>query len=137
MKVVGVPYFAVDTAWPLVSRYLREAMKTGTRDYCSLDWIKDQIKSRHQQLWVIQKDGKVVAACVTMIKPHEKMKEFDILLVGGKGMDEWQDVWWKQMIEYAKDKGCSRMRGYGRRGWIREIGKRCPVTVDYSFWVEV
>ena len=85
-----------------------------------MDDIYRGLRSTEMQLWVWL--GKEIhAALVTTLQEKNDVKFCLYLCLGGSKMDESADH--QPIVEdWARSKGCTEMRVYGRRAWGRKFG---------------
>ncbi len=87
-------------------------------------WIEDEIK----------------CAFATYIESFPTgAANFVVYLVGGKDIEKWLDIAWPIFKMYAKEKGCDRLVGMGREGWLRALQRveDQPFHKDLVFSVEI
>lgn len=115
----GVPWYDIEIAWPQVEGFLQKAVDQSPGDRSVLDY-KKEIEDAKAQLWVWIVDGNIRAACVTRIVEYPNRKVCAMPLIGGDSMKDWLLVE-PQLIEWAKEQGCSQLEGYCRDGWLRVL----------------
>ena len=110
----------IQDVWPHVKPHIKRALDRGSS--YTLDDIYRGLQSTAMQLWVWQ-GSEIEAALVTTLQTHDKtgVKFCLYLALGGSKMNEWADL--QPVVEaWAKIKGCTEMRIYGRPGWGRKFG---------------
>jgi hypothetical protein len=86
--------------------------------------ILDELLEKTIELWVVyDEDNKPIAAVTTRVIPYDKFTALSIDWVGGQRMSEWIDLVIQTLTNYAKDKECSMMAGYGRKAWAKVLAK--------------
>jgi hypothetical protein len=93
-------------------------MRGGGED--TIDDIRDDVLAGHALLWVVwDEDGAaILAAGTTKLLPTKHGLICVITSIAGKDIRRWQRF--MSAIElYAKSEGCSKIRAYGREGWVR------------------
>lgn len=55
---------------------------------------------------------------VTEVKDYPQFRSCEVFMVAGDLDTAW-DIEDRQIIPWAKDRGCTRMVGKGRKGWFR------------------
>jgi len=73
------------------------------------------------ELWTIRDGEKLVLAFVTAIQRFPKCSVLTIPVVGGSAMTKWLRPGLEAMEAYARETGCTRLEGGGRRGWERAL----------------
>jgi hypothetical protein len=113
--LVLIPKAAVGQVWPLASPYLDKAVKAGSLQRLE-EWLGDCIGGG-KQLWVVWADEKCHGAGVTSLTETPDGKTCVIDGFAGK---EWAASL-PVLEEWATAQGCSRVRVYGRIGWMKQL----------------
>ena len=95
--------------WPQIKAYLEPAAKLGGVP----------ILEQHEEVWAIDDDGELLAACTARILPEEGIGE--VVLVGGRERQRWLGHLDWRLGQWFRREGMKTMRAYGRRGWKREL----------------
>lgn len=114
----GIPSESVpdvrDRALPLVERGLKA---TGADVYWPAEWVLDECEARNKQLWV---GGDFEWLAITQISVYPTgLKELDVFVVAGDGIEEWYPVMVETLKEFGKAVGCRLIAGNGRKGWLK------------------
>lgn len=117
----GIQSAAVGEVWPIVSRWIQDALEAG-HSLESIDDVREQIEACDYQLWVVYSPGPV-AAFVTRIATGELGSALVAVCLGGRGMHHWLFAVEDVICNFARDKGCKRVSLHGRRGWVRQLAK--------------
>ena len=88
-------------------------------DMSATDMFREVIAG-NLQLWVIQKGGQTMGACVTRLGVRPMRKVATVLYVGGVNMPDWLHLL-EQIEGWAKAVGATRMEVVGRKGWKRVL----------------
>jgi len=122
IQVSAVPYEYVDDVWPHVKAFIGWGVRLQPKLF-SLESVRQELDSRVLALWIMIDDetGKPVAAATTRIIKYPKCSSVMIDWLGGKRMNEWLPQFSAMMDRYAKDNGCTRIEGAGRKGWLRAL----------------
>ena len=108
----------IEDVWHRVRPHIKRALDRGSN--YTLDEIHRGLQSRKFQLWCWQGED-IYAALVTAIQESKGVKFCLYLALGGSKMNEWGDL--QPVVEdWAKSKGCTEVRVYGRSGWGRKFG---------------
>lgn len=109
----------VDRLWPHVVRFIERAAIRSNADY-STEYIKRKLDEGSSLLWVVSQNGTIVAAMTTeicgMLDTDERIMV--ITTAGGSLVEHWETIL-AQVEQYARDESCTRVRVYGRQGWVR------------------
>lgn len=77
-------------------------------------------------LWVAHDEKEALGAWTTEIRHYPRCKSLEITFAGGRDMARFYDLGLQALECYARERGCDRLRCYGRRGWgdmgFRTIG---------------
>ena len=111
----------VPVSWQYVHDLLEPAAERSDGDY-TIDDIYHELMNGTMQLLVWQTKEKITAACVIKIIVKKHKKICTMPLIGGKDMEEWLKVE-DQLVEYARQQGCTQLEGYCRDGWLRVLKK--------------
>ncbi len=117
IDLICVPPDDVSRIWPHARPLIKSAIDhTGISDF---DHIEGQVLSGDQLLWLAISDHIEAAATTHLIKTSGK----PILIVtacSGTQRERWITL--RHKVEaYARAEGCSRIRLYGRKGWVRAL----------------
>jgi hypothetical protein len=117
-ELVCVDPKRVGDFWPHVGPLLRAACRrTGLNAFAD---IEVDILSGRSLLWVAWNGKAIEAAAATILINSEIGKVCIITACGGNDMPRWLPLIGKIEI-YARAEGCTRVRIYGRRGWLRVL----------------
>ena len=115
-ELVCVDPKRVHEIWPHVAALLKAAcVRTGLNAF---DDIEADILSGRSLLWVAWNGQEVAAAAATILIDSEIGKVCIITACGGRAMQRWLPLL-AEIENYARVEGCSRVRIYGRKGWLR------------------
>ena len=70
-----------------------------------------------QELWIAFENEVIYGVVVTEIVEYPQMKALVMHFTGGKELPKWKDEMLALLQKYARDKQCSIIESYGRRGW--------------------
>jgi len=118
----------VDLIWPDVQELLSKPLEKSLGEN-TIDDIKNWIKSKIYQLWVIldKENSKIIGACATQIihysrKNHLRM---ELAATNNNTMDLWIDDWYKATEDFCKKQNISYVEIVAQRdGWIRLLKDR-------------
>lgn len=122
ISIVGIPDTEADKWWPSVSDWCTEALSYGG-GLLTLDDLKDAVESRDMQLWLVFDDGKLTAVFITKISVWSKLKSLTTVVIAGNNMDKWIGALDDVLVRFGREKGCSLLDAYGRRGWTKTVRK--------------
>ena len=123
--IEGIKSDSVEAWWSLVEEYLISALEQSLGEY-SIEDIKEACKSKDMQLWA-EIGKEVEGALVTKINNYPQKKVFVMMLAGGKVfadnnfkiIEESEEL----LTRFAKEKGCTYIQLFGRRGWVKKMNK--------------
>jgi hypothetical protein len=122
--------------WPYVAPLLKAAcVRTGLN---ALADIEADILSGRSLLWLAWNGQAIEAAAATVLIETEIGKVCIITACGGRAMRRWLPLIF-EIENYAKAEGCSRVRIFGRKGWLRALEgfeeKYVIMDKELSQWV--
>ncbi|WFU35664.1 hypothetical protein QA635_15145 [Bradyrhizobium brasilense] len=82
--------------------------------------MEADILSGRGLLWLAWDGRAIQAAATTVLINSEIGKVCVITACGGTGMKRWLPLL-NGIESYARDEGCTRVRIYGRKGWLRVL----------------
>jgi hypothetical protein len=131
MNLVGIKSAHVDTAWPLVERWVQRA--TDESPHFSPEDIREACKLKEMSLWALVSGGDVVGCLVTTIVIWPQIKVARLVVAAAE--DGFRDDWMKfrPIIEdWARSYGCELVEVYGRPGWAKVIpGARARACIEW------
>jgi hypothetical protein len=71
-------------------------------------------------------------ACVTEIIEYPRLKALSVFAAGGDDLGELLHKMAPSVIAWAKDLGCTRVIGGGRKGWARVLQK---IGYDHAMFI--
>lgn len=106
-------------AWPKVAMFLAPPVS----ESCGL-WEIEDVRERVTRpgdwsLWLVAQGSEPHGAWVTRPLVFPRARALEIVFAGGRAMEAWYDLALAETEKYARETGCDRLRGYGRRGWIK------------------
>jgi hypothetical protein len=99
-------------AWKKAKAYLEPAL-VETKGTHEIDDVCLMVGSGHFTLWVGEKCAALTEFCQT-----PRIKSLNCFAVGGD-LEELRRMEVEKLIPFAKEHGCSRITGAGRKGWAR------------------
>jgi hypothetical protein len=104
--------------WPHVSPSLKAACcRTGLNAFSD---IEADVLAGRSLLWVAWDGHAIEAVAATVLINSEIGKVCVITVCGGHGMKRWLPLI-GQIESYARNESCTRVRLYGRKGWLRVL----------------
>lgn len=104
--------------WPHVRSFIKSACdRTGLTPFYS---IEDDVLSGDELLWLAWNGEKVEAAATTRLVATGAKPVCELTACGGDDMRRWLPLL-EKIEKFAKDEGCSCVRIYGRKGWLRVL----------------
>ena len=122
LEIALVPAHHVHIMWPQVAALLEEAMARAPGRFSGGDLAMLLLEGR-QQLWVVRDGETPVAAFTTRIYEVPQSRVFAIEWVGGVRLEEWIDEAIQILEQFARDSGCQKIEGHGRKGWEKILSR--------------
>ena len=118
VELVCVDPERVNEVWPHVASLLKAACyRTKLNAFAD---IEADILGGRSLLWVAWNGRTVESAVATILINSEIGKVCVITVCGGSDMKRWLPLI-DQIESYARDEGCTRVRIYGRKGWLHVL----------------
>lgn len=119
-SIEGVTADHLDLYWPVVRDWIDRAVQDAANCWTADDVLRD-LRAREMQLWVVWGTMEApTCALVTEVYETAAGRTCAIPIVGGDLALECLDL--LGVIEqWAKNQGCVRLRGEGRKGWERAL----------------
>jgi hypothetical protein len=117
-ELVCVDPARVHEIWPHVSPLLKAACyRTKLNAFAD---IEADILAGRSLAWIAWDGRTVESAAATVLINSEIGKVCVITACGGSDMKRWLPLI-DQIETYARDEGCTRVRIYGRKGWLHVL----------------
>lgn len=124
--ISAVPIPMLSEAWPLVMRWIDDALEHAW-GYNSSD-VLQKLMEGTCMLWVIEKDYDLKGAVVTEVVCYPRCKTLHIWLTGGADFQEWKECI-AELEMYAKYQNCQLIEAAGRPGLqrlLKDLGFNVP-----------
>jgi len=118
----SIPAPVMDVVWPDVVKLMDRTLATAHGKY-TIDDVYAGLQRGDLALWLAVEGTKPIAAVTTRVIQYPQGRALALDWVGGGRMKEWFDIGMPIMEKFAKDNGCTHMEGYGRKAWMRWIGR--------------
>ncbi len=116
VELICVAPDRVHEFWPHVSDLIHRAIRRTNLSH-SQD-IDFDVLNGDGLLWIAWNGSAVEAAATTSLIETDVEKVCVLTACGGENMHRWLGLL-GQIEDYAKAEGCSRVRIFGRKGWVR------------------
>lgn len=118
MELVCIDPARVHEIWPHVRPLLEQACRR-TELNAFADFEADILAGR-SLVWIAWNGRAIEAAAATTLINSDHGKVCVITLCAGFDMRRWLTLI-HRIEAYAKDEGCTRIRIFGRKGWLRVL----------------
>lgn len=119
-NIRGIPKEICEGMWRFAEPYVKRALDHTFGELTSDD-LKSLCISGNAQLWMAQKENRIIGAGTTMIVDYPQMKVCRIITLSGSEFREWKDLACMHMELWAESQGCVGMEAYVRRGFIPQL----------------
>ena len=116
MQVSIVDTKDIETMWPLIEGYMKQAAKYTYGRFEAED-IKNGLLKQPQQLWIAFDDKKIYGAVVTEVTKYPRMTALTVHFLAGIEFESWKEPMLRLVQQFGKDNGCKLIDSYGRPGW--------------------
>jgi hypothetical protein len=110
----------VPQIWPHVKDYIESSLLDN--GHVTLQNIYDNLLLNNYQLWTPISMDVQAAIVTTIVNDVNGATHCVILSCGGKNMNNWKDMVFDEIKNWARDEGCKFMKVYGRKGWAKLLG---------------
>ncbi len=117
-KLSQTPALAVIHEWPRVAMLVRKSLERGEGSYVEADVALACI-SGAWQLWIVERNGEVVAICVSEIMNFPRKRKCLLRYLAGDMPAIEDNI--STIEHYARQAGCHMLEGYARKGWTRRM----------------
>ena len=137
--IEGVQPEELDAYWPYLEGMVQMPLdRMDLNDMYTTDDVLTKLKGMYWQCWVAFEGNQPECVFITKVDQYPAgRKEIVVYLVGGKNIEHWLSDAWGLFKAYGKESGCSGIRGMGRKGWARVLGKYDNLDLQYSFVAEI
>lgn len=113
-----IPITDPQSVWILAKPLIQKVIdRFGGED---IELLYKDILAGDRQLWMVLKDGEVVASVLTMIQEYHGKRTGTLTHAGGQGADEWFHIV-NPIGDYFKAEGCETFQIIGRKGWLKYL----------------
>lgn len=121
MRSVTVSPELTPMAWPLVERWVREALIEGKADLSPAS-VKAKLRHGSMQLWLAWDDTgrRAKGCCVTEFAESVRGTCCNLVVVAGIDFPQWRSLI-DDVKDWARQRGCVRLEAGGREGWLRLV----------------
>ena len=117
-ELVCVDPERVHQIWPHVRDLLKAACRrTNLNAFAD---IEADIRSGRSLLWLAWNGRAIEAAAATILINSDTGRVCIITVCGGREMNRWLPLL-AEIEAYARREGCTRVRIFGRKGWLRVL----------------
>lgn len=135
-RLLGIPSDEVAEWWPHLAPMITKALeRTGVISDITTDDILEFLEDQDMQCWVAHDGESVLAVGITQIMIFPQRKVLAIPYVGAiyGTIEDWLKHI-EDLKQFAREKGCTAIRGWGRKGWVKMLR---PDVVRIEFDIEV
>lgn len=129
----------VEQMWHLVEEGVEKACKYSNGTFVA-DNLRDMCMRQEALLWVIHRDGDIVAHLITEIVFYPSKQVLMVTTTGGKEFHRWRDEMMGMLIKYAEQLSITTIEAACRPGmtkWLEEIGwKKQRTIMGFDLWAE-
>lgn len=126
MKVIITPPELAGAVWPVIRPFVDRVVAKCRGRRTAFDTLRELLAGE-TVLWVIydEKADATVGFATGRICRYDDFSLLGVELVGGDGLDSWEDPLMETLTAFAKDQGCSGLEGYGRgAAWARKLRRK-------------
>lgn len=120
-QLVAVPAERVRDAAQFIDPLLRRMVSRGSGGIQPADMVARAME-RQATMWLAVVREAPVAVLFTVVESWPEGKRLRVVTAGGARLDEWLEVAWQTLHQFAVVQGCDGLVMEGRRGWGRILG---------------
>jgi hypothetical protein len=106
-------------AWPLIEKWVSEALAEGNADIAPA-FVKAHLERGSMQLWLAWEDKRAHGCCITETAESVRGKSVNLVVVAGLDFKRWRPLT-QAIKDWAREQGCVRLEAGGRKGWTRYV----------------
>lgn len=115
----GILAHEVPAVWPGVKPFIEKALVRAAGEYEAAD-ILTALLERQMQLWMVH-DDRLRAVVVTEVHTFPRKKFATVVLMAGDSLSEWINLFDDVLARWARERGCTEVRGFCRPGLERVL----------------
>lgn len=119
-NIRGLPQEAIETLWRFAEPYVKRSLDHTFGEIAAED-IKELCLRGEAQLWMIQKENRIVGAGTTTLVNYPQMRVCRIITLAGSEFDAWKDMAHMQIELWAESQGCEGVEAYVRKGFVPKL----------------
>ena len=135
LDVTLVQKHFIQQIWSQVGPLLAKATDVSEGRYDIIDVYERLLRDPNWHLWAVyEPDLTVVAAITSTFTQYPRMKVLHGQFLGGRRLDEWQDMFCEMFDRWGRDNECQAIEFSGRPGWMKPLRRNGyrPVFVVYQ-----
>lgn len=123
VKIIAIPPQEVPAVFPHIINLIIQSMEY-THGEFDIDDLYKQLLTLQTVLWTVTNERyEIEAFAITDVLEYPKKKVIRILLLAGKGMENWKQQFTDSMVAWGAKIGASGIEVIGRKGWERALEK--------------
>lgn len=107
----------VGKVWGEVGPLLAPAVALGATE--TLGQVREGLEAGRYQLWTAVRGNQIEGAWCTRLAEYASERVCEIVYCGGHDIERWLDITVEPVSWWARERGCKRIRIFGRRGWVK------------------
>lgn len=132
MNIVTVHPDRLDEYWQDMVSILHPVFALEYQE-STLDGVKNRLIQGEELALVILDDNKMIGVCILGVSSYESGgKALEVPYLAGTRMDDWLAPGFEVVENIARNMGCDRIRGGGRKGWLRLLPKFKPIRTIFE-----
>ena len=124
VEVSLIPSTRIHLIWPKVVGYLQEAIDVAPGRWDTMDYFLMLSRGQRSLFIVVDTEEEdIISAFTCNIYDTAKSKICAVEYVGGSRLEEWLQEALNIIEKYARQFGCNKIEGHGRKGWEKYLTK--------------
>ena len=117
-----VPPAIVSVIWDKIQPYLKPVAEVSSGDLTEESIYNDMVNGINITI-IVMDAGKIIGVNTVQVHTFNSgLKCLYVPIIGGERIDEWGEEFFCMCKKFAKEQGCTELRGMAARGgWLRKL----------------
>ncbi len=134
-----VPPIMIPVIWPQVEHFIQKVVNVSSGELSMESAYESMTQGKCVTIAIIKGNEIVGINTVEIFTFNSGLKALYVPIIGGKEIDKWGIEFFNLCKDYAKQVGCTELRGLAARaGWMRKLAshdlkwKKCYEVIKYE-----
>ena len=116
-NIQGIPADLVMHFWAFAEPYIKRALDHTSGELLPSDF-RFACMNRNMQLWLVNKDNRVVGAITTEIVNYPHRRHCRVITLAGSAFGEWTGLADETLSKWALEQECDALESFVRKGLV-------------------